>query len=472
MQKFTRHAELLDKGETTAEHLKYQREEAEKIDTDKANTHPQNGGLFRGLFKPKPPVPKPIVDPTDGVVRCPLCASELLDGFACINNECEYTYPPNSLQETDDADDFSDVDVGLSIMDDDFESDDDFGDRRSHDTLSDDGLPRWYRAFAPDGPFGPLYGYDGPYGPGPWSAGPGGPFSHADGRRVALDGHSLPSSSLFDEDEDEDEDEDDGEDDMGSFIDDDELEDDEDRDSESDRSTVVGGSRGRDRPSGPANQSTRMSEVHPPPYVEVGDFDGDGVRRLVEDNRVVRRLPRPVWTESSRPYCSPYCNQTSPMNSAEADTTDSSPRTVHHPPSSDTSSWDGPSSSSQPDNAHIRLAPSFDLSNEAGRLAEMVDQDQVDSGILRRMPRPNHPDINGSNHHVRRVPSFDSLPTDTSTSGSSISPTPSPPPWGMLCSRNAGTSACNAIAIEDSDEEPVGPTRTAQRRRRARYSPY
>jgi hypothetical protein len=50
----------------------------------------------------------------------------------------------------------------------------------------------------------------------------------------------------------------------------------------------------------------------------------------------------------------------------------------------------------------------------------------------------------------------------------------SPPPRRVQRSGDTGTSAGNAIAIDDSDDEddqPVGPMRTAQRRRR-RYSPY
>jgi hypothetical protein len=50
----------------------------------------------------------------------------------------------------------------------------------------------------------------------------------------------------------------------------------------------------------------------------------------------------------------------------------------------------------------------------------------------------------------------------------------SPPPRRVQRSGDTGTSAGNAIAIDDSDDEddqPVGPMRTTQRRR-PRYSPY
>ncbi|KAJ6094968.1 hypothetical protein N7467_002481 [Penicillium canescens] len=58
VQMFTARAELLDKGETTMEHTKNRQEEAGKLDQDKSNNHPTQGGLFGGLFRPKAPPSK------------------------------------------------------------------------------------------------------------------------------------------------------------------------------------------------------------------------------------------------------------------------------------------------------------------------------------------------------------------------------------------------------------------------------
>ncbi|KAJ5342558.1 hypothetical protein N7541_011682 [Penicillium brevicompactum] len=87
---FTNRAEMLDKGETTKEHLKNQTEEAARLEEDKANNHPTRGGLFGGLFRPKAAVPQPVIDVDDGVVRCPHCAWELEEGDTCAG--CGYEY--------------------------------------------------------------------------------------------------------------------------------------------------------------------------------------------------------------------------------------------------------------------------------------------------------------------------------------------------------------------------------------------
>lgn len=80
-------AELLEKGETTADHIKNQREESDKVDQDKKNEHPREGGLFRGAFG-HPPITQPIVDLEDNVIRCPQCGWELEDDVEC--EHCGY----------------------------------------------------------------------------------------------------------------------------------------------------------------------------------------------------------------------------------------------------------------------------------------------------------------------------------------------------------------------------------------------
>ncbi|KAI9930906.1 hypothetical protein MW887_010557 [Aspergillus wentii] len=232
VQMFTSRAELLEKGETTAEHTQHQQEEAERLENDKKNTHPKEGGLFRGTFNKKPPVAQPIVDLEDDVVRCPHCSWELEDDSGCA--QCGYRQPPDSLAGTE---------SGLSESDENSEMTDYFDDEL------DDGFAEideyaWQGlqgGIPPDHlPFGippQLYGlnrrnFHPPFAlplannPYEWQYG---------GRSSPVIGDSEIGDS---EDEEEEEDYDDGE--MDSFIDDDEHVDENDYNSESDRSTVVG----------------------------------------------------------------------------------------------------------------------------------------------------------------------------------------------------------------------------------------
>lgn len=220
---FTSRAELLDKGETTAEHSKNQREEAERLDKDKANTHPQSGGLFGGLFKPKAPSLKPVVDVDDGVVRCPSCAWELEDGEHCPG--CGWQYRPDE-DRTDysGSDDFSDtdydsVDEELGEME-----EDEFGDIEDHDSIwgyEVQEVPPGYFDNGTSDAFAQIRSIvDGVYQSHGWLN----PQSPIRG--------TFTSESEYDEEEDE-------YDDQDSFIDDEHPVDEVD-DSESDRDTVVG----------------------------------------------------------------------------------------------------------------------------------------------------------------------------------------------------------------------------------------
>jgi hypothetical protein len=127
VQIFTNNAELLEKGETTAEHSKNQREEAEKLEADKTNDNPNTGGLFQGCFKPKPHHMGPIHDDEDGVERCPNCAWELEED-ACMN--CGYHVEDGTIG---DSDDFSD----MTDEDDDDDDDDDEDDDEMDDDMTD-----------------------------------------------------------------------------------------------------------------------------------------------------------------------------------------------------------------------------------------------------------------------------------------------------------------------------------------------
>ena len=133
---FTARAELLDKGETTMEHTKNRQEEAGKLDQDKSNNHPTQGGLFGGLFRPKAPPLKPVIDIDDGVMRCPYCSWELEEGEHCAG--CGYRYRPGSetdeTESSDESESGSDLD-SLDDMDDEEpeEPEDDFGDVDDND---------------------------------------------------------------------------------------------------------------------------------------------------------------------------------------------------------------------------------------------------------------------------------------------------------------------------------------------------
>lgn len=80
MQIFINRAELLDKEETTAEHLTYQRAETERIESDRKNKDLVSGGLFQGCFRHARAPGVPIRDLADGVERCPWCTWELEGG--------------------------------------------------------------------------------------------------------------------------------------------------------------------------------------------------------------------------------------------------------------------------------------------------------------------------------------------------------------------------------------------------------
>ncbi|RAL08987.1 uncharacterized protein BO97DRAFT_375673 [Aspergillus homomorphus CBS 101889] len=211
---FTTQPELLDKGETTNEHQRHQREEAERLEKDRQNTHPREGGLFRGTFN-KAKASAPIMDYDDDVLRCPNCAWELEED-ECL--QCGYQrYEEDDLSATGTY--YSDIEGtdDMLIMDDiedfdDYDDEDNYGWDELYGTLQNP-LPANLRDIINrhDPHYRALQGIR----PGGWPAG--------------------PSSGIDDSEMD---DEDDA--DMDSFIDDDDPEHQHGDYSESDRSTVVG----------------------------------------------------------------------------------------------------------------------------------------------------------------------------------------------------------------------------------------
>ena len=94
-------------GETTEDHRKWQQEEAQVVERDRANSDRRTGGLFRGCFQRNQNLPV-IRDTIDGVNRCPTCTWELEDGFC---NSCQRAYGSDGEAYSADDLDYSD---GLS----------------------------------------------------------------------------------------------------------------------------------------------------------------------------------------------------------------------------------------------------------------------------------------------------------------------------------------------------------------------
>lgn len=267
VQLFTSRAELLDKGETTAEHANHQREEAEKVDTDKKNTHPREGGLFRGTFsKARAPPPQPIVDLEDNVVRCPHCSWELEEGTDCT--QCGYQQDMDSFTgESDYMDEDDMLSEMTDYMDDEYE--DAFGDVDVDDFWGD--LPD---AFPVE--LASLWGVHGIHRHNGYPSRPQLPYAHAGYDDWPSLRAAMHDSLDEEEEEGEDEDEDDGE--MDSFIDDDSHLGEGDY-SESDRSTVVGAH----EYSMPDHSDDHAAAPYPPSisdsYIssEITATDGEGV---------------------------------------------------------------------------------------------------------------------------------------------------------------------------------------------------
>ncbi|KAI9875573.1 MAG: hypothetical protein M1830_008325 [Pleopsidium flavum] len=129
-QIFISRAELLPGGETTGDHLKWQKEETELVERDRKNADRMLGGLFRGSFKSQHLNLRAIRDDEDGVERCPDCTWELEDGVCMrchtrIDNEgimrhtSEDFSDLDDLSETtgDDSDEEMDVEVDMEDHD-------------------------------------------------------------------------------------------------------------------------------------------------------------------------------------------------------------------------------------------------------------------------------------------------------------------------------------------------------------------
>ncbi|KAL4978028.1 hypothetical protein BDW66DRAFT_130802 [Aspergillus desertorum] len=233
VQLFTSRAELLDKGETTEQHIAHQTEEAERLEADKNNKDPKEGGIFRGIFNRTRQRPaQPIYDLEDGVVRCPYCAHEL-EADDCLN--CGYRNDDSVSDLRSDSENSEMTDDPYAEIDDDIE--DGFGEAPGFDGAEwydDDVPPDNYPGIQRFPPGFRLQTFPG------FGNIPNGMarafYEHFHGRS---DFDSHDSTHEDDDDDDDDDEMDDEEDeDMDSFIDDEEQR--EDYDSSSDRETVVG----------------------------------------------------------------------------------------------------------------------------------------------------------------------------------------------------------------------------------------
>jgi hypothetical protein len=290
---FTSRAELLDKGETTVEHSKFQREEADRLDKDKANTDPHRGGLFGGLFKPKGPSLKPVVDVDDGVTRCPCCSWELEDE-ECHN--CNWRYQPEDEIARSDVSSDSMTDYDYETGEDEFDEGESFGDVEAEDVFSQFG------PFGPSNPYADpnmavvsvlnqaMNGMNGLWHPSHPQAWRSRPHPHP---QFWPNPRPLAPSSYGDEDEDEENDEEDEYDDQDSFIDDDEVRRDGEDDAESDGVTVVGTAPIRNR-AVPSWGPPRYSDAS---YAPVTDDEEEGSE--VDEDEDSFTETREPWEASS-----------------------------------------------------------------------------------------------------------------------------------------------------------------------------
>ncbi|KAI2680986.1 hypothetical protein LCP963914a_6937 [Penicillium roqueforti] len=424
VQIFTGRAELLDKGETTAEHTKNQKDEAERLDQDKANNHPTEGGLFGGLFKPKDPPPKP--DPEDGVVRCPHCSWEL-EGYDCAS--CGYQYRPDS--ETDDSDsaDYSETDLdsmddgmdggeGEDENEDEGEGDGELGESDHLDEIEDqDGV--WgnfaLHYYGPTFPRRPNWhpGADRQlfdrlenllHGPPMIPLGPPLPVNHDN---YLASGNT--NGSEYDEEDDEEEEEEENEyDESDSFIDD-HL----------------------------PTSSFIESEAHHLGSGDMYESESDRSTGTVVDDAEGGRhsIPTALNYRTTTPY------------------------------------FDADASSDE----EVEEEVSEDSDDR-----EMVDEDsdESDEDVIQttrpRQANPQYPQRfrapNDASWLAARPPP-ETIPDSSEEEESSPPIRPARP--GARRPIPHGTTAHNAIPVDDSDEDqPVGPVRRATQRRRARFSPY
>ncbi|CAI7565259.1 unnamed protein product [Penicillium glandicola] len=424
VQMFTGRAELLDRGETTTEHTKNQREEAERLDQDKANSHPTEGGLFGGLFKPKPPQLKPVIDIDDGVVRCPLCSWEL-EGDNCAG--CGYRYRPGS-EETDDSGsaDFSETDLDSMDDDDGIEEEEEEGEPVESDHFDDidDNDGAWgdlalhlfpARSTWPLGAQNRIFDRLENLMDGPGMI-PLGPIDHS---------HYLASGNTNGSEYDEDEEEEENEyDESDSFI-----------DAENDH---------------PPTSSFVESQVHDFGSGDMYESESDRSTGTVVDDVEGGRHRMPIGLN--------YRNTTPYFDDEASD------------------EEEGVEVSGESDDREMVNEDS----DESAESAESDESDESDSDVIQTAPprqaNPQYPNRSPWFQAPSDASWLAARPPETIPDSSEESESSPPVRSARSTARRPihnGTTAHNAITLDDSDEDqPVGPVRRATQRRRARFSPY
>lgn len=435
---FTSRAELLDKEETTAEHVKNHKEETERLDKDKANKDPRSGGLFGGLFKPEQP--KPYVDSGDGITRCPHCHWELEDGLNCAG--CGYIFHPDS-----DGSDLSESDLSESDYDSMLDEDED-EDEEDEEDEDDMGPPRTGNShqyqrqqYRP-----PFFGFNGSHQERQYNIDQLFPTTfhpfpiqfpmHPQGVTNGQGPGARSYGGEHDDDwPDRDEDEDDSYED--SFIDDEEHLDHEDDDSQSDHSTVVGNTRPHEYShtrEAMLRSAYEAAAGHQPPIVTYPHVHHPISTSQIEDYG---------WDSEDDEEIGGH------MNAGTSYDQDGLSRNSRASFSTD---WSG---------THDEME---------GSESEDEDEDE-DLPRARVGHRRQQMAVLSSDEDEEESESEDSSsPPRAQITRSTRPPAPRatrPPP-----SRGTGSNANNAITIDDSDEDPVGPIRRPSQRRQPRYSPY
>ena len=114
---FVNRAEFLPEGETLEQHAQWQKEEADIIQNDKANTNYKTGGLFRGCFKHQLlqlSTLRAFRDGQDNVDRCPNCMWELEDGH-CAHCDLDFDDEGMAFTGFSDVDETSELDMSEDI---------------------------------------------------------------------------------------------------------------------------------------------------------------------------------------------------------------------------------------------------------------------------------------------------------------------------------------------------------------------
>ncbi|KAF2435234.1 hypothetical protein EJ08DRAFT_656855 [Tothia fuscella] len=271
--RFVERVELLPPGETKDQHKRRQKEQADAVQTDKANTDRRTGGLFRGFFRVRPRVRPALRDIEDGVDRCPYCQWELEDGMC---ERCGLPFDENGTGTWD----FSDLEEGSEHdlnNEDDLELEIDM-DEEEDDFMDEDmmygGYLDWHDHGGAEPPYA-LQRFLGNAGIHPHGMRARAAHSAAGSRRrsYAASVSEMADSEmaiLEEEDEDEDGDEDSS---MNDFIEEDD------------------GMQGVSRtPSLASTSTSRASTMHAPESIEEGEEESSEDEGPIQSGR--RRLQR------------------------------------------------------------------------------------------------------------------------------------------------------------------------------------